>query len=201
MPVGAVSTALAESHDHQAVTIKSYAYDPNPFTVQVGDTVVWTNEDSAPHTVTSASGPTKLDSPEFGKGGSWSFTASRPGTYRYYCAVHPDMKASFTVLAAAAPSPTPPSSTPTAGRTAAAATRPARQASRGRAAAPVATPVASAVVSTAASPSPSRVAAHATEPQTPTKTLDPTLLLVAITVGAVAMALLALGRRLRGSTS
>src|SRR5690348_5424713 len=39
------------------VKISNYAFNPAKLTVAVGDTVVWTNTDSAPHTVTSSSGP------------------------------------------------------------------------------------------------------------------------------------------------
>ena len=81
-------------------TIKGYAFDPPAMTVPEGTTVTWTNQDTAPHTVTSeGSGP--LDSPNLQKGDSWSFTFTKPGTYAYYCAVHPDMKGTVTVTAAA----------------------------------------------------------------------------------------------------
>jgi plastocyanin len=81
-------------------TIKGYAFDPPALTVPEGTTVTWKNEDTAPHTVTSeGSGP--LDSPNLQKGDSWSFTFTKPGTYPYYCAVHPDMKGTVTVTAAA----------------------------------------------------------------------------------------------------
>lgn len=58
----------------------------------------WTNEDTAPHTVTTTSGPAKFDSGNLGKGESWSYTFTKAGTYQYYCAVHPDMTASVTVV-------------------------------------------------------------------------------------------------------
>ena len=81
-------------------TIKGYAFAPAALTVPAGTTVTWTNQDAAPHTVTSeGSGP--LDSPNLQKGDSWSFTFTTPGTYAYYCAVHPDMKGTVTVAAAA----------------------------------------------------------------------------------------------------
>jgi hypothetical protein len=68
--------------------------------VPAATTVTWTNQDTAPHTVTSeGSGP--LDSPNLQKGDSWSFTFTTPGTYAYYCAVHPDMKGPVTVTPAA----------------------------------------------------------------------------------------------------
>ena len=54
--------------------------------------------DAAPHTVTVTSGPEKFNSGNFGKGESVTFTFTKAGTYEYYCAVHPDMKASVTVV-------------------------------------------------------------------------------------------------------
>ena len=84
------------------VDTKGYAYAPGDVTVAAGDTVTWTNSDSAPHTVTSTgSGP--LDSPNMQKGDTWSFTFTQAGSYPYYCKVHPDMKGTVTVTAAAAP--------------------------------------------------------------------------------------------------
>ena len=92
------------------VAIKNYAYDPAQLTVNVGDTVVWTNEDSAPHTVTVSDGPEKFNSPNLNKGDSFSYKFTKAGTYNYYCAVHPDMKASVTAQGSSAPPPSPTSS-------------------------------------------------------------------------------------------
>ena len=102
-----------------SVMIMNYAYSPATLTVPVGTTVTWTNDDQAPHTVTSSSGPAKLDSPQLAQGDTWSFTFTKPGTYAYYCAVHPDMKGTVTVTASStkpapstAPSSTAPASAP-----------------------------------------------------------------------------------------
>jgi plastocyanin len=85
--------------------IKGYAYTPEDITVAVGDTVTWKNSDSAPHTVTSTSGKT-LDSPNMAQGDTWSYTFTQPGTYPFYCAIHPDMKGTVTVTGTAAPATT-----------------------------------------------------------------------------------------------
>ncbi|AHH96442.1 cupredoxin domain-containing protein [Kutzneria albida] len=92
-----------------AVDIKNYAYAPTAVTVAVGDTVVWTNRDTAPHTVTVSSGPEMVNSPTLQQGQSFTFTFTKPGSYSYYCAVHPDMKATLTVTGS-----TPPPTTTTA---------------------------------------------------------------------------------------
>jgi len=92
------------------VEIKDYSYSPADLTLHVGDTGTWTNHDSAPHTVTSSDGG-PLDSPTLHTGDSWSFTFTQPGTYAYYCAIHPDMVGKVTVTGSSEPSP-PPSMTP-----------------------------------------------------------------------------------------
>jgi amicyanin len=89
------------------IAIQNYAFSPASLTVQVGDTVTWTNEDSAPHTVTVTSGPVKFDSGTLQKGQSYSYTFGTAGTYSYYCAVHPDMTGKVVVGAAAPPSSSP----------------------------------------------------------------------------------------------
>jgi plastocyanin len=91
------AAASDKAADH-TIVIKNMAYAQPKLTVSVGETVKWVNEDSAPHTVTTTSGPEKFDSGNLEKGESWSFTFTKPGTYSYYCAVHPDMKAQITVV-------------------------------------------------------------------------------------------------------
>jgi plastocyanin len=88
------SDAGAATHN---VEIQDYAYTPASMTVEVGDTVTWTNADSAPHTVTSKGGG-PLDSPTLQQGDSWSFTFTTAGTFEYYCALHPDMVGTVTVV-------------------------------------------------------------------------------------------------------
>ena len=85
-----------------SVQIENYAYAPSSITVDVGDSITWTNDDTAPHTITTSSGPRTLSSPYLSKGQSWSFTFTTPGTYSYYCAVHPYMRAQVIVRAPAA---------------------------------------------------------------------------------------------------
>ena len=79
------------------VTLKTYAFHPAALSVRVGDTVTWTNQDTAGHNVVTTSGPASLHSPMLVKGASWSFTFRVAGTYAYYCSVHPDMRGSVVV--------------------------------------------------------------------------------------------------------
>jgi plastocyanin len=94
------------------VAIKNYAFAPAALTVAVGTKVTWTNDDTAPHTVTVSSGPVKFSSPSVQKGDTYTFTFTAAGTYSYYCAVHPSMVAKVVVTASAPPT-TVPTKTPT----------------------------------------------------------------------------------------
>ncbi|MGW0653472.1 cupredoxin domain-containing protein [Streptomyces umbrinus] len=91
--------AAAAAADHQVDIMGNKFGDGKQLVVKVGETVQWTNHDTAPHTVTTTKGPKKFDSGTVEKGDSWSYTFTTAGTYEYYCAVHPDMVASVKVVA------------------------------------------------------------------------------------------------------
>lgn len=74
---------------------QSWGYSPAPMTAAVGDTVTWVNTGVAPHSVTAYDG--SFDSGIMLTGATWSFTPTAPGTYDYYCTLHPDMKATLVV--------------------------------------------------------------------------------------------------------
>ncbi|MGW6935236.1 cupredoxin domain-containing protein [Lentzea sp. NPDC054927] len=95
------------------VEIMGYAYQPATLTIAAGDTVTWTNHDTAPHNVVVTDGPEKFTSPNLQQGQTYSYTFSKSGTYSYYCSIHPDMKASVTVTGTTTPptTTTPPSTT------------------------------------------------------------------------------------------
>jgi plastocyanin len=78
----------------QAVTVEAVAFQPADLTVNVGDTVVWTNKDPFPHTATAAGA---FDSKSIAAGGSWRFTARRAGTFPYVCTLHSNMKGTLQV--------------------------------------------------------------------------------------------------------
>jgi plastocyanin len=100
-------TATTTAAKPAQVPIAKNMFTPADLTVSVGQAVVWTNEDAAPHTVTTTSAPVKFDSGAFGQGKSWSYTFAQTGTYKYYCAVHPDMVGTVTVVNAPAAPATP----------------------------------------------------------------------------------------------
>ena len=72
------------------VTIIGFAFVPSSITVPAGTRVIWTNQDIMDHTVTSST-PGIFDS-FIGAGANISITFTVPGTYNYYCSIHPDMQ-------------------------------------------------------------------------------------------------------------
>jgi plastocyanin len=65
-------------------------YSPASFTVKAGTTVTWVNKDGIDHTVTSKAS-SLFDSGNMPTGGTFRYTFSQPGTYTYYCTLHPWM--------------------------------------------------------------------------------------------------------------
>jgi plastocyanin len=79
------------------VRIVNFAFAPAHIQVRVGTKVAWTNTDAAPHTVTFMPMYRMNGSSMMQQGQSFSYTFTTPGTYAYYCAVHPNMTATVTV--------------------------------------------------------------------------------------------------------
>lgn len=78
------------------LTMQNNAYQFTNIQVKVGTTVTWTNQDNVPHSVTFKNG--MKDSGLLSQGQSFSYTFNTPGTYQYYCTVHPYMVATVTVV-------------------------------------------------------------------------------------------------------
>ena len=87
----------ATKADKTEVTIDNFSFSPGVLTVAVGTKVTWLNRDDVPHTVTSATKPRVLDSSTLDTDQSFSHIFTRPGTYDYFCAVHPKMTGKIVV--------------------------------------------------------------------------------------------------------
>jgi amicyanin len=77
------------------VKIDNFSFGPAEVTVPVGTTVTWTDRDDIPHTVVSTEKAFKskvLDTDD-----KFSFTFSKPGTYEYFCSIHPKMTGKVVV--------------------------------------------------------------------------------------------------------
>ena len=96
-----VSAPRVRAAETVTVDISNFTFSPGTVTIQVGDTVTWTNNDAMPHTATSTDEST-FDG-EMQPGESFSFTFEEEGTFDYFCEVHPDMQAMVVVEAAEIP--------------------------------------------------------------------------------------------------
>jgi len=80
--------------DEITVNIDNFTFEPAQLTVKVGTTVTWKNRDDIPHTIVSAG---KFKSKALDTDDSYSFTFTTPGTYKYFCYVHPHMTGTIVV--------------------------------------------------------------------------------------------------------
>ncbi len=88
-------TTKEEVNKTVTVTIKNFAFEPATITIAAGDTVVFVNEDGAPHTATASNGT--FDTGNLSTGESGSISVIDAGTYEYFCAIHPAMKGTVVV--------------------------------------------------------------------------------------------------------
>lgn len=87
----------ATRHPVHHVVIENIQFTPGSMVVSVGDTVIWTNNDLVPHTVTAKNG--SFDSKTINPGKSWKYRVRKAGTLDYFCRFHPTMKGQLQVLA------------------------------------------------------------------------------------------------------
>src|SRR5215218_5070255 len=82
-PLAGAAPRTAETNN---VSIKDFAFDPKTISINVGDTITWTNDGPSPHTVTADDG--SFDSGNLDKGATFSHTFDKAGTIAYYCKYH-----------------------------------------------------------------------------------------------------------------
>lgn len=97
MDHGAHLTARPAAAAANEIVIDDYSFGPAQLSVTAGTKVVWTNDDPDPHTVTSEADPKVFKSPPLDTGDSFAFTFDKPGTYRYFCTIHPRMRGTVVV--------------------------------------------------------------------------------------------------------
>lgn len=84
----AVLPAKAARAEDIAVHIDNFVFVPAQLAVKVGQTVTWTNRDDIPHTVVCAG---KFRSKTMDTDGTFTFTFTAAGEYKYFCSLHPHM--------------------------------------------------------------------------------------------------------------
>ena len=84
------------SRKQNRIEIKDFAFNPPTLTVKSGEKVTWINRDDEPHTIVSVEKQfkksTALDTDQ-----EFTITAGTPGTYSYFCSVHPKMTGTIVV--------------------------------------------------------------------------------------------------------
>jgi len=73
------------------VRIEDFKFEPSRLTVSPGTKVTWVNKDGEPHSATSSEKPKRFDSGALDSDKSYSFTFAEPGSYSYFCKLHPHM--------------------------------------------------------------------------------------------------------------
>jgi amicyanin len=91
LPAGAQTAPVA-------VGIDNFTFNPQTLTVKAGATVTWTNKDDIPHAIAAVN--REFKSKALDTGDAYSFTFTTPGTYAYFCSLHPHMTGTIVVEAA-----------------------------------------------------------------------------------------------------
>jgi plastocyanin len=87
----------AKPGDPHWVTIDNFAFSPRTLTVAPGTKVTWVNRDDVPHTATSTAKPRIFDSKTLDTDQQFAHVFTTPGTFAYFCAVHPHMTGTIIV--------------------------------------------------------------------------------------------------------
>jgi plastocyanin len=90
----AVYSALAEPGETR-VAIDNFTFKPASITVRVGTRIVWQNDDDIPHSLVETQG--KFHSPALDTEDRFGFTFAAPGTFEYFCGLHPHMTGKVVV--------------------------------------------------------------------------------------------------------
>jgi plastocyanin len=93
--VSAADSAAAQAQAPNTIVIKNFMFMPMAVAVKAGTTVTWKNLDGEPHTVVNDAGlfrSTALDQND-----TYKFKFEKPGVYKVFCGIHPNMKETITV--------------------------------------------------------------------------------------------------------
>src|SRR5690242_11904644 len=93
---GEMKDANAGNAKENKIEIKDFAFNPQNITVKSGQKITWINRDEEPHTIVSV-GKKFQRSPGLDTDQEFSIIAGAPGTYEYFCSVHPKMTGTIIV--------------------------------------------------------------------------------------------------------
>ena len=93
---GEMKDTSADGVSQNKIEIKDFAFNPQNITVKSGEKITWINRDEEPHTVVSV-GKQFKKSPGLDTDQTYTIVAGAPGTYSYFCSVHPKMTGTIVV--------------------------------------------------------------------------------------------------------
>ena len=94
---GGVLLADAQNQT-SAIAIDNFTFNPQTVTVKAGTTITWTNKDDIPHAIAAVG--KQFKSKVMDTDNTYSFTFTTPGSYAYFCSLHPHMTGTIVVEAA-----------------------------------------------------------------------------------------------------
>ena len=87
--------SVVQAQETNAVVLKNFMFSPMSLTIKAGSTVTWKNLDGEPHTVVNDSG--LFRSSALDQNDTYKYTFDKPGVYKIFCGIHPNMKETITV--------------------------------------------------------------------------------------------------------
>jgi plastocyanin len=96
--VAAIILPAGAQNAPAAIGIDNFTFNPQQLTVKTGTIVNWTNKDDIPHAIAAVN--REFKSKALDTGDAYSFTFTTPGTYAYFCSLHPHMTGTIVVEAA-----------------------------------------------------------------------------------------------------
>jgi plastocyanin len=95
-PAGEMKGTASIGASENRIEIKDFAFNPQTITVKSGEKITWINRDEEPHTIVSVEKQFKKSS-ALDTDQEFTITAGAPGTYTYFCSVHPKMTGTIVV--------------------------------------------------------------------------------------------------------
>jgi plastocyanin len=87
--------SVVQAQETNTVALKNFMFSPMSLTIKAGSTVTWKNLDGEPHTVVNDSG--LFRSSALDQNDTYKYTFDKPGIYKIFCGIHPNMKETITV--------------------------------------------------------------------------------------------------------
>jgi plastocyanin len=93
----ASSAVPAATSTPATIHIGNFTFSPAVIEIPAGTSLTWVNEDDAPHTVVGSDRDSPLKSPALDTDDHYAVVMSLPGTYHYFCSLHPHMTGTIVV--------------------------------------------------------------------------------------------------------